>query len=95
MLPDPEADDMTERIASLLMGSSEPLEVLRIAEMLYGADEAQGNTASIRTRLNDDRRFENVSKTQVGLWIMAGESKDETLRAVPPLPGDEWDGETY
>lgn len=74
---DPEADDMPDRIAALLGGASEPLTVQKIAELLYGKEEADGRKASIRARLNQDPRFENVSQSKVGAWRITGDVGDE------------------
>jgi len=94
-LPDPDADDADERIAALLVGSVEPLTVSRIAELLYGAEDGRSKQASIRTRLNADKRFTNVSTTQIGAWIMEGTEDTTQLEAVPELPGDGWEGATF
>jgi len=70
---DPDTDDMTDRIAALLGGSEGALSVTKIADMLYGAEEGQSRRASIRARLNQDRRFENIGEGKVGAWRLAGD----------------------
>ncbi len=98
-LPNLEADDQPERVASVLGGSDDPLTIQRIAELIYG-DDSKSYHASIRTRLNGDRRFVNVSHGHTGQWTLKTKGKAPSrLEAVPdpdpPLRGDDYEGTTY
>jgi hypothetical protein len=96
-ISDPSADDMPDRIAALLGGSAEPLSVQKIADMLYGREEGKTRKASIRARLNQDSRFENISQTKTGAWIVTGEPGDagEQVQIGVTDSAKEWDGEIF
>jgi hypothetical protein len=87
---DPAADDMTDRIAALLGGSAEPLSVQRIGQLLYGPEEGEARKASIRARLNQDPRFENVSEGHTGAWRIVGDVGDE---GEPMRLADDYEGD--
>jgi hypothetical protein len=95
---DPSENNMVERIATVMMGSNEPLEIKKIADML-GAVES-----SVRACLNSNKNvFENVGKQgRKGLWkLMDDYGTDDgfqpPLEVEPPpgVPDDGWEGEVF
>ena len=89
--------DMPDRIAALLGAGSEPMPVNKIADMLYGHEEGKGKRASIRARLNQDRRFKNVSQGQTGAWVLADADtpEQEPLLEHEKAPADQWQGDIF
>ena len=94
---DPGDSNMVERIATLMMGSNEPLEIKKMVEMLGDVVES-----SVRACLNNNKgTFENVGKGRRGLWkLMDDYGTDDgfqpPLEVEPPgLPDDGWDGEVF
>ena len=95
---DPGDSNMVERIATLMMGSNEALEIKKIADMLGDVVES-----SVRACLNNNKgTFENVGKGRRGLWkLMDDYGTDDgfqpPLEVEPPpgVPDDGWDGEVF
>jgi hypothetical protein len=94
---DPSQGNTLERIATLMMGSNEPLEIKKISDMLGDTAES-----SVRACLNSNKNvFENVGRGRKGLWkLMDDYGTDDgfqpPLEVEPPgLPDDGWDGEVF